>query len=177
MATPARSARHDIVRRFDRVDRWVSAQMARWGIVLLRATLGVVFIWFGVLKPLGLSPAEALVLKTVAWMPLFDATTWLAIIGWWEVAIGVTFLFPSTLRIAIALLFLQMVGALMPLVILSDVTFQSGRVPFAPTMEGQYIIKNLVLIAAALAVGGTVRAVSRTSASFERSRRRGCASP
>ena len=150
--------RHGLVRRFDRLDRWVSTRMARWGTGALRGALGVVFIWFGLLKPLGLSPAEPLVLATVAWMPLLDAQTWLAVIGWWEVAIGVTFLFPGTLRIAIALLFLQMVGAFMPLVIASDVTFQAGRVPFAPTMEGQYIVKNLVLIAAALTVGGTVRA-------------------
>lgn len=131
--------------------------MARWGIGALRATLGVVFIWFGLLKPLGLSPAEPLVLATVGWLPVLDPRAWLAVIGWWEVAIGVTFLFPGTLRVAIALLFLQMVGAFMPLVVLSDVTFQGGRVPYGPTMEGQYIIKNLVIIAAALAVGGTVR--------------------
>jgi uncharacterized membrane protein YphA (DoxX/SURF4 family) len=155
-------ARPGLVARFDHLDRRLSKGMARWGVVLLRSTLGVVFIWFGLLKPLGLSPAEPLVLATVAWMPLFDAQTWLAVIGWWEVAIGVTFLIPGTLRIAIALLFLQMVGAFMPLVILSDVTFQSGGAPFAPTMEGQYIIKNLVIIAAALAIGGTVRTRSRS---------------
>ena len=159
----AHHTRHGLVARFDRIDRWLSLRMARWGDVLLRSTLGIVFIWFGLLKPLGLSPAEPLVLATVAWMPLFDAQTWLAVIGWWEVAIGVTFLIPGTLRIAIALLFLQMVGAFMPLVILSEITFQSGRVPFAPTMEGQYIIKNLVIIAAALAVGGTVRARPKLS--------------
>jgi len=157
MSTAVRHARDDLRRRLDRVDRWVSMRMARWGIGLLRSTLGIVFVWFGLLKPLGLSPAEPLVLATVAWMPLLEANAWLAVIGWWEVAIGVTFLFRSTLRIAIALLFLQMVGAFMPLVVLSDVTFQAGRVPYAPTMEGQYIVKNLVIIAAALVVGGTVR--------------------
>ncbi|MFO8151499.1 MAG: hypothetical protein R6T93_14560 [Trueperaceae bacterium] len=163
MASTVHHARLGLVARFDRIDRWLSLRMARWGVALLRSTLGIVFIWFGLLKPLGLSAAEPLVLATVAWMPLFDAQTWLAVIGWWEVAIGVTFLIPQTLRIAIALLFLQMVGAFMPLVILSEVTFQSGGVPFAPTMEGQYIIKNLVIIAAALAVGGTVRAGPRLS--------------
>ncbi len=157
MATPPLDLRHDVVRRLDRVDRWVSMRMARWGVFALRITLGIVFVWFGLLKPLGLSPAEPLVLATVSWLPLFDARTWLAVIGWWEVAIGVTFVIPGLLRVAIALLLLQMVGAFMPLVVLTDVTFQSGRVPFAPTMEGQYIVKNLVLIAAALAVGGTVR--------------------
>jgi hypothetical protein len=80
-----------------------------------------------------------------------------AIIGWWEVAIGVAFLFRRTIRIAIALLFLQMVGTFMPLVLLPEITFQAGRLPFAPTLEGQYIIKNLMIISAALVVGGTLR--------------------
>ncbi len=71
--------------------------------------------------------------------------------------IGISFLFRSTVRLAIALLALQMGGTLMPLFLLPEVTFQAGRVPFAPTMEGQYIIKNLMIISAALVVGGTLR--------------------
>ena len=94
----------------DRIDRRIVAFMTRWSVPALRVSLAVIFIWFGILKPLRLSPAEALVLKTVRWMPLFAPETWLAIIGWWEVAIGITFLFPSTARLAIALLALQMVG-------------------------------------------------------------------
>jgi len=164
MSGQARHPREDLRSRFDRVDRQVAGRMARWGTVGLRVALGIVFIWFGLLKPLGLSPAEPLVLATVSWMPLFSPNAWLAVIGWWEVAIGVTFLFRSTLRIAVALLFLQMVGAFMPLVILADVTFQPGRAPYAPTMEGQYIIKNLVIIAAALVLGGTVRGRGRPGA-------------
>jgi uncharacterized membrane protein YphA (DoxX/SURF4 family) len=157
MTGDAHHPREGLRRRFDRVDRRVSAKMAQWGIVVLRVALGIVFVWFGLLKPLGLSPAEPLVLATIGWMPLLDPHTWLAVIGWWEVAIGVTFLFRRTLRIAVALLFLQMVGAFMPLVLLSEVTFQPGGIPYAPTMEGQYIVKNLVIIAAALVLGGTVR--------------------
>ena len=164
MDRDARHPREDLRRRFDRVDRQVAGRMARWGTVGLRVALGIVFIWFGLLKPLGLSPAEPLVLATVSWMPLFSPNAWLAVIGWWEVAIGVTFLFRSTLRIAVALLFLQMVGAFMPLVILPDVTFQPGGIPYAPKMEGQYIIKNLVIIAAALVLGGTVRGRARPGA-------------
>ncbi len=131
--------------------------MRRWGILALRISLGTIFIWFGVLKPLGLSPAEPLVIATVRWLPLFDAELWVSIIGWWEVAIGVTFLFRKTIRIAIALLALQMVGTFMPLIVLPAVTFQAGHLPYGPTMEGQYIIKNLLIISAALVVGGTVR--------------------
>jgi hypothetical protein len=117
----------------------------------------VIFIWFGILKPFGVSPAEALVKPTVQWMPLFSPETWLAVIGWWEVVIGVTFLHQKTVRIAIALLAMQMVGTFLPLMILPQVTFQPGRIPYAPTLEGQYIIKNLLIISAALVVGGKVR--------------------
>ena len=142
---------------FDTIDKAIAGFMRRWGIPALRISLGIIFIWFGILKPLGLSAAAPLVEKTVHWMPLFSPETWVAIIGWWEVAIGVSFLFRKTLRIAIALLALQMVGTFMPLVMLPSIAFQSGHIPYAPTVEGQYIIKNLLIISAALVVGGTVR--------------------
>lgn len=131
--------------------------MRRWGVPALRVSLAIIFVWFGILKPLGLSPAGPLVKATVAWMPLFDPDTWLAIIGWWEVAIGLTFLTRKTSRIAIGLLAMQMVGTFLPLAILPDVTFQPGHFPYAPTIEGQYIIKNLLIISAAMVLGGTVR--------------------
>ncbi len=131
--------------------------MRRWGVPALRLSLAVIFIWFGALKPLGLSPAAPLVLATVTWMPFLAPEAWLAVIGWWEVAIGITFLFHGTIRLAIALLALQMGGTFLPLLVLPDVTFQPGRFPYAPTMEGQYIVKNLLILSAALVVGGTVR--------------------
>ena len=100
---------------------------------------------------------QSLVIATVGWLPLFDGQLWVIIIGWWEVAIGIVFLFRRTIRVAIALLALQMVGTFMPLILLPAVTFQAGLLPYGPTMEGQYIIKNLMIISAALVVGGTVR--------------------
>lgn len=142
---------------FDTLDRAIAGFMRRFGHGALRYSLAVIFIWFGLLKPFGLSPAEGLIIQTVDWMPLLAAETWVAVIGWWEVAIGVLFLFRPTLRFAIGLLALQMVGTFMPLVILPSVTFQDGRVPYGLTLEGQYIVKNLLIISAALVVGGTVR--------------------
>lgn len=142
---------------FDTLDRRIADGMSRIGVPALRASLAVVFVWFGILKPLGLSPAEDMVRQTVAWMPLLSPDGWLAAIGWWEVAIGVTFMFRLTVRIAIALLAMQMVGTFLPLVILPEVTFQPGRIPFGLTLEGQYVVKNLLIISAALVVGGTVR--------------------
>ena len=141
----------------DQLDRSISAFLQRHGIVALRVSLGVIFVWFGVLKPLGLSPAQPLVEATVGWLPLFDPVGWVSVIGWWEVAIGVAFLFRGTIRLAVALLALQMVGTFLPLVLLPEVTFQAGRIPYGPTMEGQYIIKNLLILSAAMVVGGTAR--------------------
>jgi uncharacterized membrane protein YkgB len=147
----------EVEMNFDKMDYSIAMFMNRWGILALRISLGIIFIWFGILKPLGISSAQPLVLATVRWLPLLDGAVWVNIIGWWEVAIGITFLFRATTRIAIGLLAVQMVGTFMPLVLLPSVTFQPGMIPYAPTLEGQYIIKNLLIISAALTVGGTIR--------------------
>lgn len=144
-------------------DAWIAGSMQRWALPALRISLAVVFGWFGILKPFGLSPATDLVLATVQWMPLLEPRQWLAVIGWWEVAIGLTFLHPLTSRVAIALLALQMGGTFLPLVLLPEITFQQGRVPYAPTLEGQYIVKNLLVISAALVIGGALRRNSEPS--------------
>ncbi|MFT7051706.1 MAG: putative membrane protein YkgB [Psychroserpens sp.] len=121
----------------------------------IRLSFGVIFIWFGILKPLGLSSAEGLLKATVVWLPFGSAENWLIVIGLWEVVIGVFFFFKKTTRLAIILLLLQMVGTFMPLVFLPEVTFQSNNI-FLPTLEGQYIIKNLMIISAALVLGGEI---------------------
>lgn len=126
----------------------------------LRLGLGVVFIWFGLLKPLGLSPAAELVARTVYWG--VDPDWFVPALGWWEVAIGLCLIGPGRrlglgrwmTRAGILLLFLQMPGTFLPLVLLPEVTWQR---PGVPTLEGQYIIKNLVIIGAALILGGRVR--------------------
>ena len=143
--------------RLDRFDRQVSATMRRLGPTALRYSLALIFIWFGLLKPLGLSPAEELVRKTVSWMPGLTPGQWVSVIGWWEVVIGITFLFRASTRLAIALLALQMVGTFMPLVLLPEVTFQPGKVPYGLTMEGQYIVKNMLIISSAMVIGGGLR--------------------
>ena len=131
--------------------------MQRFYPTAIRLSFAVIFIWFGALKPLGLSAAEPLVLATVAWMPLLSASQWLAVIGWWEMAIGACFIAKRTTRLAILLLFLQMSGTFLPLFILPEVTFQEGGNPLLPTIEGQYIIKNLMILSAALVLGSLVR--------------------
>ncbi len=143
-----------LLKRFnlEDLDAQIAGWMRRYGVLILRYALGIIFIWFGILKPLGISPAEELVRNTVYFV---DEDAFLIVLGVWEVLIGVGLLFRPFLRLAIALLFLQMPGTMLPLVLLPEVCFTVF--PYGLTMEGQYIIKNLVLIAAALVVGGTVR--------------------
>jgi uncharacterized membrane protein YkgB len=140
----------------EKLDRAIQARMRHAGEPALRISLFIIFFWFGLLKPLGRSAAAPLVIRTVDWMPLLSPEQWLAVIGWWEVLIGICFLFRRTTRAAIALMFLQMTGTFMPLFILPGVTFQPGGVPFLPTLEGQYIIKNLMILSGALIIGGNL---------------------
>ena len=121
---------------------------------LVRIPLFIIFFWFGFLKIIHLSPAQQLVKDTVFWMPLLDASTWTVIIGFWEVLISVFFLSKKTTFIAMILLLMQMTGTFLPLVILPEVTFQNSN-PLLPTLEGQYIIKNIIIITAALIIGRT----------------------
>ncbi len=137
---------------FDRFDPLIAGWMRRHGLLFLRISIGVVFIWFGALKPFGISPAADLVKKTVYW---FDPDSFIVVLGIWEVLIGLTMLYKPTIRISIFLLYLQMPGTMLPLILLPHVCFTSF--PFGLTLEGQYIIKNLVLISAGLVIGGTVR--------------------
>jgi len=126
--------------------------MEYYGHRLLRYSLAIIFIWFGLLKPLGMSPAAELVANTVYWLP---PDVFLPILGWWEVAIGVGLLFRPLVRMALFLLFLQLPGTALPLLLLPNVCF--SKFPIGLTLEGQYIIKNLTIISAAIVIGGTVR--------------------
>ncbi|MBR9990327.1 MAG: DoxX family membrane protein [Gemmatimonadetes bacterium] len=139
--------------RFDAADTAITAWMAHHGIPILRLALGLVFVWFGALKFVpGLSPAEDLVRATVPFLP---GEFFLPFLGLWEVAIGLGFLTGRALRLTILLLFLQMPGTLAPVVLLPERVFTIF--PYGLTLEGQYIVKNMVLIAAALVIGATVR--------------------
>src|SRR5690625_3485052 len=143
--------------RLDTIDHWIANFMNTWGIAALRVSLAIIFVWFGILKPLGISAANGLVLAKVGWMPFFEPETWVSLIGRWEVALGLFFLHRSTIRLALDLLALQTAGTSLPLDPLPEVTFPFGQVRYTPTIEGQYIIKNLLITSAALVVGGTVR--------------------
>ena len=141
------------VRTYNELDIFITKFMSKWGITFLRYSLGVIYIWFGILKPFGLSPAQELVENTVYWFD--NPKTFVPILGWWEVVIGLTMCIKPLIRVSIFLLFIQMPGTFLPLILLPEVCF--SNFPLGLTLEGQYIVKNLIIISAALVVGSTVR--------------------
>ncbi len=124
-------------------------------ILFARIALFIVFFWFGALKLFGDSPANPLVAGLLEkTLPFITFNTFIFLFGIYEMIIGVVFLIPGLEKVAIALLVPHMLTTFMPLVLLPSVTWQG---PFVPTLEGQYIIKNFVIIALALSLITHVR--------------------
>jgi uncharacterized membrane protein YkgB len=130
------------------IDRVLISTLNRLSMPALRTSLGVIFIWFGALKPFGQSPANEVITKTIYW---FDPEIFIPILGIWEMAIGICILATPLIRVGLFLLALQMPGTFLPLVLRPEICFIDF--PFDLTLEGQYIVKNLVLIGAAIVVG------------------------
>jgi uncharacterized membrane protein YphA (DoxX/SURF4 family) len=136
----------------------ITAFMKRYSILFLRISLGIVFFWFGILKFFpGMSPAQEIATMTIEQLTfgLIPPNVSIIILAAWETLIGIGLISGKYLRITLFLLFTQMMGTMTPLLLFPAETFT--RFPYAPTMEGQYIIKNLVLISAGLVVGATIR--------------------
>lgn len=137
-------------------DRTLIRYVQRISPILSRLALATVFFWFGLLKVLGLSPAMDLV------HALFDQTLsaitplapFYVFFAWFEVLIGWLFLFPKTERYVTPLLLIHMATTFLPLILLPNVAWTA---PFVPTLEGQYIIKNLVIVALALVLVSKLR--------------------
>lgn len=128
------------------------------GVSMLRRSLGVVFFWFGILKFFpGSSPAEDLAARTISELTLGHVGPQVSVpvLAGWECLVGIGLLGGWWMRATLALLWAQMLGTVTPLFLFPAETFL--RIPFEPTMEGQYIIKNVVLVSAAFVVGATVR--------------------
>jgi uncharacterized membrane protein YphA (DoxX/SURF4 family) len=123
-------------------------------IATARFAIAVVFIWFGMLKVLGLSPAGALVHGLFeSSINFISFTSFYTFFAWFEVVIGVLFLIPRMTRVVMPLLLIHMITTFGPLVLLPAESWSAFMVP---TLVGQYIIKNLVVIAAAMGIAAHV---------------------
>lgn len=122
---------------------------------LAKISIFIIFFYFGFLKVLGLSPAnplvDALLQKTIYFIS-FEKFVFLW--GIFEMIIGLVFIIPKLERLAIFLLMIHMIIVALPLLLLPQITWQKFLIP---TLEGQYIIKNLAIIALALAIGAHLK--------------------
>lgn len=145
-------------RYFNRVDSKITLWMAKNGLFLLHISIGIIFIWFGILKFFpGASPAESIAYRTIDTLTfnMFSEKTILIGLAVWEVAIGIGLVLKIFIREVLLLMYIQMLGTLTPIFIFPEEVFHIF--PYSLTLEGQYIIKNLVVISSGIVLGATVR--------------------
>lgn len=133
------------------VERQFLAFVEDHSIKLLRYSLVVVFVWFGILTATGMSPTAGLVAEAFQFVP---ADVFFVGLGAWEIAVGLALLFRRTLRLAAVLLVGYAAVAMVPLVLFPGETF--SYFPYGPSFEGVYILKDWVLLGGAMTVAGTL---------------------
>lgn len=124
--------------------------LRRWSITALRLALGSIFLWFGALKVFGSSPVASLIQETYRFMPL---GIFVFLLGVWEMAIGVGIILKRALRCVLIMLGIHLVGTFTAIWFNPSIFFVRG-VPLCLTVDGEFVIKNLVLITAASVIAG-----------------------
>ena len=143
---------------YRRTEKIITLWLADHSIPYLRIVLGIIFLWFGFLKFFpDVSAAEELATRTIEKITFDSIPDSVAVIllATWECFIGIGLIMGKFMRITLVLLFLQMIGTIMPLFFFPVDTFV--RIPYAPSLEGQYIIKNFVIIGVAMILAATMR--------------------
>jgi len=128
------------------LERRVAMLVRPYSLAMLRMSLGVVFIWFGALKVAKVTPVEALVANTVPWV---DASWFVPLLGTVEVVVGIALIAGRRMTVVSFILVAHLTGTFLVLVTQPQVAFQHGN-PLLLTTEGEFVIKNVVLIAAGL---------------------------
>jgi uncharacterized membrane protein YkgB len=143
----------------EKFDIWFIGFLRRLSIPFARFSLFVVFFWFGILKIIGTSPANPLVQNLMeATLPFMTWNVFIVLFSVYEMIIGISFIIPKFERVAIALLIPHMIMTLLPLIFLPSVTWQGFM---TPTLEGQYIIKNLAIISLAMGIAAHLHPLKR----------------
>jgi putative oxidoreductase len=154
--TARAATRRQIFEGIQMVQSHIADWLARHSVTALRISLGLVFLGFGLLKFFpDLSPAAGLAGETFARLTfgLVPEKVGVLIVAAMETAIGLSLLTRRLLRFGLALLAVTMVGILSPLVLLPGELFRGA--PWAPTLTGQYVLKDVVLMTAALVVASS----------------------
>lgn len=133
-----------------RLDEILLNILQRWSITALRLALGAVFLWFGALKLFGSSPVAVLIQETYSFMPL---NVFMFVLGVWEIVIGSGIMLKRALRCVVILLCVHLLGTFTAIWFNPSIFFVRG-VPFCLTVDGEFVMKNLVLITAAMVIAG-----------------------
>lgn len=144
--------------RIQEVDAVIIQLLQRWSVTLLRISLGIVFIWFGALKVFAQTPVTDLVAATVYWV---DPDWFVPALGVVEMIVGIGLIVRRALRLVLTLFVAQMAGTFLVLIVLPEVAFEGGNV-LELTVEGEFVIKNLVLLTAGFVVGSTIGSEEET---------------
>lgn len=145
------------MRALHKLDAAIHRFLVAHSIQLLRIAVGLVFLLFGVLKFFpDVSPAEELTIKTTDALSfdLIPGHVAIVLIASLECIIGLLLITGRFVRIAIYLLAGQLVGILAPLVLFTGRLFDGPH--NAPTLEGQYVIKDIILVASGFVVASTL---------------------
>jgi uncharacterized membrane protein YkgB len=145
-----------IPKQGSRTETALTKLAAGYGVPALRVTLALTFLWFGALKVTGDTPVGGFVAGTVDWIPGVSGTWFVPFLGVVEVLLGAALLFGRGLRVVLPLLFAHLGGTLLALVTQPQVTFQGGN-PLVLTTEGEFVVKNLILLSAVLVLYGLRR--------------------
>jgi uncharacterized membrane protein YkgB len=142
------------------IDKKVIDTLGRLFTPFARLAIFVVYFWFGILKLCNLSPAspiaQALTAKTIGLQHYSLAFKTLAV---YECIVGILFLFPKATRLVIPLLFIHLIIVCSPLILVPHLAWSR---PFVPTLEGQYIIKNMAIAALAIGIAAQTRPLKKT---------------
>ena len=140
---------------FENLDARIISFLKRIGFPVARLAIFIVFFWFGFLKVLDLSPANPLVSSLLEkTLPFISFETFIILFGIYEMFIGLSFLISGWERIAVFFLVPHMLATFLPLVLLPSVVWSGFLIP---TLEGQYIIKNLLIISLAIILAANLK--------------------
>ncbi len=139
-----------IENEIEKIDEEIIDHTKHWAVPFSRFAIFLVYFWFGLLKVLSMSPANPLVASLLErTLPGVSFNTFIIFFGIFEMLIGIIFIIPKLERLAILLLVIHLITTVMPLFLLTSVTWQGF---LTPTLEGQYIIKNILIIAIGIGI-------------------------
>lgn len=148
--------------QIDDIDQKILGAFHKYGHDIHRFSLGFIFVWFGLLKPFGAKTTTSLLAHTIYFFP---PEVVLPLLGWWEVAIGICLIYKPLVRFSIILQVIRIPGTILAFFMHPEICFV--HIPYVPSPEGQYLIKDIIILLAGIAIAGTVYGEKDTKQHFE----------